>query len=56
MKTNDLVSIIVPCYNEETNIRPFYTAVKSVFDSMQQVSGEEYAITGGVLQNLRFCS
>lgn len=32
MKTTDLISIITPCYNEEANIRPFYDAVKSVFD------------------------
>lgn len=34
MITNDLISIITPCYNEEANIRPFYDAVKSVFDLM----------------------
>lgn len=33
---NDLVSVVVPCYNEESNIRPFYDAVKNVFVSMQE--------------------
>lgn len=32
----DLVSLVVPCYNEESNIRPFYDAVKDVFVSMRE--------------------
>lgn len=32
----DLVSLVVPCYNEESNIRPFYDAVKDTFVSIQE--------------------
>lgn len=42
MITNDLISIITPCYNEEANIRPFYDAVKSVFDLMGGVYGLKF--------------
>ena len=47
MKTTDLISIITPCYNEESNIRPFYDAVKSVFDLMGGTQFEILFINDG---------
>ncbi len=47
MIPNDIVSIIVPCYNEEANIRPFYAEVKSVFAAMQQADADKNALMGG---------
>ena len=33
MKT---VSLIVPCYNEEKNIEPFYDAILHVFEELEE--------------------
>ncbi len=32
----DKISLIVPCYNEETNIRPFYDEILRVFENIKQ--------------------
>ncbi|MEE3312786.1 MAG: glycosyltransferase family 2 protein [Treponema sp.] len=34
------VSLIVPCYNEEKNVNPFYEAIVQTFDSLKQVESE----------------
>lgn len=34
------VSLIVPCYNEEKNVTPFYEAIVHTFDSLKQSYGD----------------
>jgi polyisoprenyl-phosphate glycosyltransferase len=32
-----LVTVVVPCYNEEGNVRPLYDRLRAVFDSLPNV-------------------
>ena len=42
-----LVSLIVPCYNEESNIQPFYDAIRTVFAGMSDADFELLFIDDG---------
>ena len=43
----ELISIVVPCMNEEDNIFPFYEAVDETMKTMKNVDYEIYFVNDG---------
>lgn len=42
-----LISVVVPAYNEEDNVQPFYTALKGVTDSLSEFDWEFLIVDDG---------
>ena len=47
----DKISLIVPCYNEELNIEPFYNAIVDVFQNMPDADFELMYVNDGSKDN-----
>lgn len=47
----DTISLIVPCYNEETNIEPFYNEICRVFKQIQKAKFELLFVDDGSRDN-----
>lgn len=47
----DKISLIVPCYNEESNIEPFYNAIVDVFQNMPDADFELMYVNDGSKDN-----
>lgn len=47
----DKISLIVPCYNEESNIEPFYNAIVDVFQNMPEADFELMYVNDGSKDN-----
>src|SRR5271154_1848092 len=38
------ITVVTPCYNEETNIRPLYEAIRGVFEKLPQYTYDQIYI------------
>lgn len=47
----DKISLIVPCYNEESNIEPFYNAIVEVFHNLPEADFELMYVNDGSKDN-----
>lgn len=47
----DKISLIVPCYNEESNVEPFYTAIAETFKAMPDADFELMYVNDGSKDN-----
>lgn len=45
------ISIVIPCYNEEVNVKQIYESIKSIFDELEGYSYEHIFIDNGSVDN-----